>query len=61
MFLNCICILYKEAACIPDANIGVFRRDYITSRHQHLYFLSVKIIIFMTFQELSFYPDVDKP
>lgn len=30
MFLNCIRILYKEAAYIPDASIGVFRRDYIT-------------------------------
>lgn len=32
MFLNCICILYKEAAYIPDASIGVFHRDYITRR-----------------------------
>ena len=29
MFLNCIRILYKEAAYIPDASIWVFRRDYI--------------------------------
>lgn len=46
IYFNCIHVSYKKAAFIPDASIGVLRRNSITIKKSSVVTLLKKLIVF---------------
>ncbi len=47
IYFNCIHVSYKKAAFIPDASIGVLRRNSITIKKSSVVTLLKKLIVFL--------------